>query len=192
MTLIPISMSFIYRQVFHWAKTVELNLDPEMPAELRNRVRNNWKVLISVADSFGPAWGKAAREAAITFNRGYRDEDVGVLLLADIRTIFDATRADRIASEQLVTFLNDMDDADWSDWRGLRDDQQPRPLSQGQLALILKPFGIRPRSIWPPGRRADGKSRKGYLRSQFERAWRQYCPEDGTPAQQNNIRQLRA
>jgi hypothetical protein len=181
----------IYRQVFQWAKDVTLNPDPEMPGELRNRPADNWRVLLSVADSFGATWGKLAREAAITFQRGYHDEDVGVILLGDIRTIFNATRSDRIASEQLAGFLNDLDDAGWSEWRGLRDDQQPRPLSQGQLALILKPFGIRPRSIWPRGRQPGSKSRKGYFAAQFTRVWQQYCSEDGTPAQRSNVRHLR-
>jgi Protein of unknown function (DUF3631) len=175
---------------FSGANTVKLDLNPKLPPGLRSRAADNWRALISIADSFGSEWGKAAREAAITFQRNYHDEDIGIVLLNDIHTIFDATGADRIASEQLVEFLNDMDDAGWSEWRGLHEDQQPRPLTQGQLALILKPFGIRPRSIWPRGRKPGSKSRKGYLRDQFEKAWRQYCAEGGTAAQPSNIRWL--
>jgi hypothetical protein len=185
-------LNTIYRQVFHWAKAVTLDPNPEMPTELRNRPADNWRPLLSIADSFGPTWGKVAREAAVAFQRGHHDEDIGVTLLLDILTIFNSTGTDRIASEQLVGFLNDMDDAGWSEWRGLRDDQQPRKLSQGQLALILKPFGIRPRSIWPIGRHAGSRSRKGYLRSQFEQVWRRYCSTDDTPAQGDNVRQLRS
>jgi hypothetical protein len=184
------ALNAIYRQVFHWAKSITLDPNPEMPTELRNRPADNWRPLFSIADSFGPAWGAAAREAATTFRRGYHDEDAGVTLLADIRTVFDATRADRMTSGQLVGFLCDMDDAGWCEWRGLRDDQQPRRLSQAQLAQILRPFGIRPRSVWPPRRQDRSKSAKGYLRSQFERAWRQYCPGDGTAAHRSNVRQL--
>ena len=121
-------MNVIYRQVLLWAKNATLDPDPEMPQELRNRPRDNWLVLVSCGDSFGPAWGAAARDAAITFRRGYYDEDVGVTLLGDVRSIFDATRSDRIASEQLVALLCDMDEAGWSEWRGLKDDQQPRRL----------------------------------------------------------------
>jgi hypothetical protein len=183
-------LNLIYRQVFHWAKGVTLDPNPEMPQQLRNRAADNWRPLLSIADSFGPVWGAAARDAAITFRRGYHDEDVGVTLLGDIRTIFNATRADRVTSERLVELLCDADDAGWSEWRGLKDDQQPRRLSQGQLAKILNPFDIRPRSIWPPRRQGERKSQKGYLRSQFEAAWRRYCSEDGTPAQSSNIRQL--
>jgi len=184
-------LSVVYRQIFHWAKNVKLDPDPEMPPELRNRAADNWRPLLAIADSFGPASGKAAREAALEFQRGYHDEDVAVVLLFDIRVIFNATRAVSIASEQLVGFLNDMDDGGWSEWRGVHDDQQPRPLSQSQLAFILKPFGIRPRSIWPPHRKPGSKSRKGYTRESFEKAWAQYCSGDGTAAQQGKIRLLR-
>ena len=82
-----------------------------------------------------------------------------------------------------------MDDAVWSEYRGPNDDQQPRPLSPASLALLLKPFQIRPHSIWPLQRK-QSKSRgtKGYLRIQFEAAWRKYCPEGGTTAQSRKIK----
>jgi hypothetical protein len=93
-------------------------------------------------------------------------------------------------SEMLVVALNDMEDGLWSEWRGLRDDQQPRRLSQAELARLLAPFHIRPRTIWPARRKEGGRSRKGYRRSQFLAAWQSYC-DGGTPAQRGTIRQLR-
>ena len=86
------------------------------------------------------------------FSRTHRDEDAAVILLADIRRVFYDRAADRLASAVLVAELIGMDDALWADWRGLRDDQQPRRLSQGELARLLAPFGIRPRTIWPQRR----------------------------------------
>jgi hypothetical protein len=56
------------------------------------------------------------------------------------------------SSVTLAAELNAIDDAPWSEWHGLRDDQQPRRLSPGELAKMLAPFGIRPRTIWPLGR----------------------------------------
>jgi hypothetical protein len=53
-----------------------------------------------------------------------------------------------------------MPDAPWCEWRGIRGDQSPRPLSQTQLARVLAPFGVRPQSIWPPCSAATGKSRR--------------------------------
>jgi hypothetical protein len=83
-----------------------------------------------------------------------------------------------------------MPDAPWSEWRGQRGDQAPRPLSQAQLAGVLSPFGIRPQTIWPAHRSAATKSAKGYLKKDLEAAWAAYCSEPGTPAQRNNVRYL--
>lgn len=184
------SVDVVYRFVLEWARSKpKLNLDPAMPKELRNRVADNWRPLIAIADSFGAAWGKAAREAAVTFAHAYHDEDAGVVLLSDIRDIFDQTGADRMASEILVKALLDIEESGWSEYRGPRDDQTPRKLSQGEVARLLRPFGIRPRSVWPPGKRSKSfsTSRKGYYRAQFERAWERYCPQAGTTAQANNV-----
>jgi hypothetical protein len=120
-----------------------------------------------------------------------QDEDILVTLLRHIREIFEAYRADRIYSAVLVGALLDLEDAPWAEWRGVKDDQQSRKLTQATLAPLLKAFHIRPRSIWPVGRTADSKSRKGYYRADFEAAWRAYCPRDGTPAQANVFKLLR-
>ena len=183
------SVDAIYRLVLQWAQSEpELNLNPDLPKELKNRVADNWRPLIAIADSFGPAWAQAAREAAITFARTYHDEDAGVVLLSDIRDIFNQTAADRMASEVLVKALLGVEESSWTDYRGPRDDQTPRKLSQGEMARLLRPFGIRPKSVWPPGKRYRGdSSRKGYFRAQFELAWTRYCSPAGTKAQSRNV-----
>ena len=182
-----------YRLTFFWAKDVKFDLDPELPEELRRgRLADNWRPLISIADACGPAWGTLAREAAIAFSRGYHDEDQGVELLQDIRAVFDDRGVDRIDGGALAAALNDLDDAPWSEWRGMLGDQQPRPLSRATLASLLRPFGIRPKKFWPLRRDATTRSARGYTRSRFEQAWRSYCPEDGTPAQPSSIKQLRS
>ena len=157
-----------------------------MPAGLRNRPADNWRVLLSIADACGmsrileSSWGEAAREAAIALSKG-QDEDLGVLLLTDIRNIFDRRPTiDRLFSKVIVTELNELSDAPWSDWRGPRDDQASRHHSQSELARMLAPFGVKPKSIWPTRRGAGAKSSKGYYRKQFEAPWASYC--DGTPA----------
>jgi hypothetical protein len=55
---------------------------------------------------------------------------------------------------------------------------------------MLREFGIRPQTIWPPNRTAMSKSFKGYRRSQFEQAWAAYCGEDGTPSHPSKIKSL--
>jgi hypothetical protein len=190
-------VDYVYPLLYLWGRSVAqgsvaLERDPAMPPELRNRVADNWRPLIAIADSFGPEWGRLAREAAITFASIHQDEDAAVILLGDIRSVFDTRRVDRLPSATLAADLNAMDNAMWSEWRGARGNQQPRRLSQGELAKLLKPFGIRPQTIWPLNRVPGSKSSKGYYKRQFEAAWASYCSDDGTTAQPNNIRTLDA
>jgi hypothetical protein len=183
-------INIVYGFVRRWtADNPELDLNPGLPKDLKNRVADNWRVLIGIADCFGPTWARLARDAAVTFAHSYHDEDAGVILLSDIRDIFNRTNADRMASIDLIEALIDIDESGWAEYRGVRDDQSPRKLSPGEMARLLKPFGIRPRSVWPAAKRHKGtSSRKGYWRSQFESAWARYCdPADGTAAQSNKI-----
>jgi hypothetical protein len=188
-----IDLETIYAAVYRWALHIKLNTDPPMPTGVRNRAADNWRPLVGIADACSEDWGAAARKAAVAMSSGYHDEDAAVMLLGDIRQIFDERGVDRIASAVLVAALLSSDDAIWGEWRGIRDDRQPRKLSQGELARLLAPFGIRPRSIWPPRRTSGSQSAKGYLRSDFKRAWRAYCGSAaGTPAHPSSIRRLRA
>jgi hypothetical protein len=127
----------------------------------------------------------------VAFAQAHHDEDVGVTLLSDIRDIFNRTGADRMASEDLITALLDVEESGWDQYRGANDNQAARKLTQGEMARLLRPFGIRPKSIWPRAKRRRGvTSRKGYFRPQFESAWRRYCSPAGTPAQSSNVRYL--
>jgi hypothetical protein len=66
----------------------------------------------------------------------------------------------------------------------------PTISEQGDLSHLLRPFGIRPKTIWPARRRLGDRSSRGYLRSQFGRAWRAYCPSADTPTQPCKVIQL--
>jgi Protein of unknown function (DUF3631) len=176
-----------YTQIFMWRREVQLDPAPEMPAGMRNRFADNWRPLISIADALG--WGERAREAMIHFAREFQDADVKILLLGDIRKVFDACGLDRLPSKTLLDALNVLD-ADWNEFRGVRGEQQPHKLKDSELASMLREFRIRPQTIWPSARTAESKSSKGYRRQQFEEVWRVYCAA-GTTAQAGNIRSLR-
>ncbi len=183
-------VNVVYGFVSRWScSKPALDLNPDLPKELKNRIADNWRPLIAIANSFSPGWGKIARETALAFARSHHDEDIGVILLSDIRDIFNRTRADRITSVDLITALLDIEESGWSEYRGVRDDQQPRKLSAGEMARLLRPFGIRPRSVWPAAvkRRKGSSSKKGYYRSQFESDWARYCEPAGTAAQSSKV-----
>jgi Protein of unknown function (DUF3631) len=169
----------------NWAADCTLAPDPEMPPALRHRAADNWRVLLSIADDLG--YGEAARATAVALCADRPDEDAAVTLLWDIRTVFQARGVDRIASAALVEALLGLDDGYWNEWRGPNDDRQPRKLTQAELSRLLRPFGIRPRTIWPARRGPGDRSSRGYLRSEFEEAWRSYCTSADTPTQFSKI-----
>jgi hypothetical protein len=146
-----------------------------MPPQLSNRAADNWG-----PDALGR--GVEAREAAIALSAS-RSEDLRVVLL----TTFDQKGSDRIWGTELLETLWELDDAPWTEFRGLRDDGTPHKLRQGELAAMLRSFGIRSKSIWPAHRAPGISSRKGYLREHFEEVWHAYCPAAGTPAHPGKI-----
>ena len=182
-----------YRLAFAWGRTARLNPKPEMPSGLRRgRLADNWRPLISIADYFGDKWGKAAREAALSFRRrdGFAGGSVGTLLLITIRAIFDDPPIDRIAGVDLIARLIDIEDGPWGEYRGLRGNLNPRPITQDQLAAVLGLYEIRPKSVWPRRRPKGAKSRKGYTRDQFEFAWSTYCNPEDDESQPNSTKGL--
>ena len=70
------------------------------------------------------------------------DEDFEVLLLRDIRDLFDLKHEDRLPSAVIIENLNLLPHGLWSDWRGKHDTDTPRPMTQGIMAKLLAPFGI--------------------------------------------------
>jgi len=182
-------LDVVYSHIVHWIKDARLNLNPEMPDELHGRMADNWRPLLAIADACSPAWSALAREAAIAFARNDQDEDLGVLLLWHIRQIFDAREVDRIGSKDLVRELIALDSADgmWGEHRGVTGSERPRRLTPNALSRLLRPFGIKPRVLWPLERTPASKSARGYLRADFEPIWASYCDETVTPSQAKRL-----
>jgi hypothetical protein len=88
------------------------------------------------------------------------------MLLRDIRLAFDAKKADRLASDELVAFLNGLEDRPWSEIN------RGKALTKTGLAARLRPFRISPGSI----RLGDDRTPKGYYRAAFDDAFVRYLP----------------
>lgn len=165
------SYSDLRSMAWRWAQE---NLDalarcnPEIPGHLHDRAADNWRSMLAVADTLGGRWPDHARAAAASLaSQGADDEEsVRTLLLADLRDQFDSTGSDKLTSEEIVTAFHEMDDRPWPEWG-----RSGRPLSKAGLARLLKPFGVRPRTI-----RTDGGTLKGYHREDLEEAWNRYIP----------------
>jgi putative DNA primase/helicase len=136
---------------------------PDMPTGFDNRVGDNWRLMLAVADRAGGEWPEKSRQTAIMIAKvlDAGDMSVGVKLLADIRTIFEEQATDRIASAELVGKLGAMEDRPWSEWKG------DKPMTQTALARVLKPFGIFPDTV----RTSATKTSKGYQFGHFRDAF---------------------
>jgi len=184
------ALDLTYQHIRAWARDVKLDPNPALPRELRGRDADNWRPLIAIADACSPAWGALARAAAVAFAQDRKEEDVGVLLLRDIRVVFDARGIDRITGKALLVALHELESGDWLEFCGAKNDRLSHKLRNSELRALLRLFDIEPRSIWAAGPRKPGdSSAKGYYRSDFVAAWDAYCSDEaGTPAQAPTLR----
>jgi hypothetical protein len=70
----------------------------------------------------------------------------------------------RVSSADLVAQLATYADGLWAEWKA------GKPITQGQMARLLKPFGIYPEVMRLP----TAGTIRGYARAQFEDAWSRY------------------
>lgn len=158
-------------RVTRWARPAVDRLRdarPSLPDELDDRAQDVWEPLLAIADVAGPEWGTRARLAAVSLSSGeQREEDsLGIRLLGDVRRAFDQRGVDRFATAELIAALATDEESPWADWHG-RGSIPPK-----SLATILRPYGIRSRTI----RLDTGDTPKGFHREQFEDAWNRFVP----------------
>jgi putative DNA primase/helicase len=154
--------------------------DPVMPQGVFNRVADNWRPLLAIADVAGGDWPQRARKA-LEAQATVEDNSVRVQLLADIRAIFADRRVDRLPSLKLVEALVAIEGRSWAEWKA------GKPLSQNGLARLLKPLKIRPGT-----KRIGGETAKGYYLGDFEDAFSRYLgQEEGlNPSQRHNVGEM--
>jgi Protein of unknown function (DUF3631) len=141
---------------------------------LVNRVADNWRPLLAIADLAGGEWPGLARTIAETAESGKQDQSKRSMVLRDIRDYFAADPAvDRVRSMDLADALGKLENRPWSEWRN------GKPMTPAALARLLSPFGI------SPGTKRDGNSTfKGYLVSDFDEVFESYLPNEAvTPSQ---------
>jgi hypothetical protein len=143
-----------------------------MPYRLENRRADNWRVQFAIADLAGEDWGDKARAAAVAIEGKSDSRTAGVRLLAAIQALFndgeDHPMTGPVSSATLIDKLTADPISEWAEWR------RGKPISQRQLADLLKPFHIFPEQV-----RIGERQVRGYHRKQFEEAWKIYLPNTG-------------
>jgi putative DNA primase/helicase len=176
----------IPRKCARWAQDHCADVAKAEPAEIgltSDRQEDNWEILLAIAEVAGGSWPDRARSAACVLSgeeeRG--DDSTGIQLLVDVREIFDKIKTDRIFSSQLCQTLASNEVRQWAKCN------RGQPITEYQLARLLKEFRISPRSI-----RIGEESRKGYKLAWFEEVFARYLPSKGvTPSQTHQDARLK-
>ncbi len=153
--------------------------DPEIPDEMFNRQADNFRPIFAVADMAGDEWPQLARDVARRITNTADDEqDAGVMLLWDIRDLFMERHTDRLLGEDIAPALEKIEDRPWAEWG-----RSQRPISKGQVARLLRRFGI----VSKATALADGRNKKGYTLDQFEPILERY-PLDSPDSPSQNVK----
>jgi hypothetical protein len=141
--------------------------EPGLPDELGDRAADVWEPLLAIADRAGGEWPQRARQAALSLStkQASEDDSLGVRMLGDVRSVFLQRNEERIFTAELLDELAQIDDAPWGDWYGKR-------IPPRKMADLLRPFGIRPKTI-----RIGETTKSGYERGWFADAWGRYLPQ---------------
>jgi hypothetical protein len=152
-------------------------ITPQVPDGFHNRRRANWVPLLRIAEMCGCA--EAARKAAQAIENltATFDASVGVELLWTIKAVFegqakdkDNKNADRISSARLVKLLTGDPTARWVAYGERR-----KPITQREVAELLKPHGIVSKNIRFEDGTKDGRVLKGYDLKMLTEAFDRFC-----------------
>lgn len=141
--------------------------DPAVPGELHDRAADNWRPLLAIADAAGGEWPALARRAAVSLTReGADDVDtVRTMLLADLRELFAVEPSSILFSREILPALAKREDRPWPEYR------HGKPITEHQLAALLKPLKISSKSV-----RRGSDTAKGYRGEDLADAWVRYLP----------------
>jgi len=158
----------IRRKASRWAADYRSTLRsaiPVVPEPLNDRAQDLWRPLVAIAETVGGDWPERAHRAALELSDPTPEPNRGaVQLLHEVRTVFRQQHAERLASEEIVTELANMEH------RRCAEAIHRGTITKVELARSFAPFGIRPRVI----RHGKGQVRRGYLASDFSDAFARY------------------
>jgi hypothetical protein len=139
---------------------------PIFPPGFTNRISNNWRLQLAIAEFAGAVWAKRARESAERLSCAIRKPSWLRLLLAEFRKIFASSRKE-IGSKEFVAAITADPISVWHEYN------RGGPITERQVAHLLRDLDIEPGSIGP-------KRLKGYREKDFarEKIFERYLPRD--------------
>jgi hypothetical protein len=145
---------------------------PTIPDELNDRAADGWEALLAIADLAGGSWPGRGRRAALVLS-GEEDEEqsTGLLLLADVKAVFENREEDRIHTSDLIEALAAFEESPWGEWWWSSDVGKPTKGAPRRLAHLIKPYGPRSHDV-----RIGDKVAKGYREEDFLDPWTRFLP----------------
>ena len=185
-------LSQLRQRIARWTQDNSLAVaraEPENPVGFYNRIRANWRPLLAIAAVIGGDYPALAKKAAgvIEQVRDTLDHSTKEELLADIEAIFAklGPEVDRLFSKRLIAELVADETKPWATFN------KGKPISERQLARLLREHNIHPKGM----RDKDDRAR-GYLRDDFKDAFDRYLPRGVIPSvtsvTSNNLNDLEA
>ena len=155
------------RKCARWAKDHKAALikeEPDLPAELNDRAKDNWEPLLAIANQAGGNWPQRALTSIRTLVRDeIENESYSIILLEDIEALFEQRGGSFLSSAEIVKALGEMEERPWPEFR------RGKTITTRQLAGLLRPFDIKPKQ------KRDGKDViRGYTIGSFTDVFTRY------------------
>ena len=191
-------LTALKRKIVRWVADNEARLRAIVPSELAaasDRAADVWDPLLAIADVAGGDWPKRARAAGLRLTQQEdaeaTEDDIRLLLLADIRDIFAAAfpqkdedheddrekgpgRPDhgpRLTTKDLLAKLHALEERPWNAWG-----RSKKPMTDLALAARLKPYGVRSLNVQIDDDDGLPTVVKGYYLRSFADAFTRYLP----------------
>jgi len=121
---------------------------PVMPPGVEDRNADVWEPLLAIADAVG--WAQEARSAAVELIGAARDAEpsLGIRLLADVRTLFDASTLDPLPTATILSRLIELPESPWGDLKGKPINDRTLAGGSANTGSSRKRFGSETRPPW--------------------------------------------
>ena len=171
----------IKAKFLRWAVDLRHLPEPELPAGLHNRLGDNWRPLVALADLAGRRWPGLIRMAALSSLSADQEEGQLIALLRGIQRAFG--EKDFLETHALIESLLVDDEHDWE------TANNHKPINAAWLRWRLRGV-LAPKADGTFGsdRRRSGKKERGYFRHRFEDAWARYTSSNLNPQNTRSTR----